>query len=162
MLQRFPDRERFLSNLQEHKELYEYLEAELNGARQKVNSINTSIGFPFGNTKDGQYNTLFRVLTMRTYRPKAELILPGDYADRLIIELDKEIYQNHFDELVDLFKSCAVVKPGFHPNGDKKPTQVYLVEFNRQVSDMDSVKAVLAAFYAMAKKVFAVWLENIS
>lgn len=159
-LQRFPDRKQFYENIKEHKEIYDYLETALNGSRQKISSINTSIGFPFGIAKDGKYNTLFRVLTMRNYKPTVESIRPEDYADCLIIELDKEIYQNSFAELDTLFKPCAVIKQGMHPNGDKIPTPVYLIEFNKYLPDRDLVKGILNEFYTTVNRDFSVWLEK--
>ncbi|GAB1455857.1 hypothetical protein MASR2M48_11640 [Spirochaetota bacterium] len=159
-LQRFPDRKQFYENIKEHKDIYDYLETALNGSRQKISRTNTSIGFPFGIAKDGRYNILFRVLTMRNYKPNKESINPEDYADRLLIELDREIYQDRISDLEILFKPCASIKAGIHPNGDKGPTPVYVIEFNKQLPTQDLVKDVLREFYSIVNKIFADWLEN--
>lgn len=159
-LQRFPDRKQFYENIKEHKDIYDYLETALNGSRQKISRTNTSIGFPFGIARDGQYNILFRVLTMRNYKSNIESINPEDYADRLLIELDREIYQDRISDLEILFKPCASIKAGIHPNGDKGPTPVYVIEFNKQLPTQDLVNDVLREFYSIANKIFADWLEN--
>jgi hypothetical protein len=164
---RFPDRATFLAGLPDvHQELFAYLES-IFGGRRKVSPGNTSVGFPYTDRPArGSYNTLFRVLTMTKYGKTSSDISDDDYADRLIIECDEQVYQDQdFRQAVsnDL-NGIATVKQGQrHPDASGS-RQVIWLEFdpNLQQTQVDSVKRRLDDLVVALRGEFATWQQTVA
>ncbi len=137
---RFPDRMRFLSNLPEsHRALYGYIE-ELTGGKRRISTTNTSIGFPYSDHPVGNnYNTLFRVLTMKNCKRRASEIQESDYAKQLIIECDHDVYPDYefWKNVESYFKDLAeIVMDKYHPNESGKLRTNWIM-FNPELSEND-------------------------
>lgn len=159
-LQRFPDRKQFNENIKKHWDLYDYLETGCNEARQPISSTKTSIGFPFGSASHGKYNTLFRVLTMTKYSKDKKDIKSEDYAHGLIIELEKNIYdESVIKKLGEDLSSVAKIVPGKHPN-EKEDIEVNWIVFNDAVTLTDTVKEKLDSMYKQLSDAFLQWLQK--
>mgnify|MGYP006292155601 CR=1 FL=1 len=162
---RFPDRTTFLANLPDvHHELFAYLESIL-GGRRKVSTGNTSVGFPYTDRPArGSYNTLFRVLTMTKYGKTSGDISHNDYADRLIIECDEQVYpdQEFWQAVSNDLNGTAAVKHGQrHPDASGSRHAIW-IEFDPKLlrAQIDSVKAQLDALVEGLRGEFAKWSQT--
>lgn len=162
---RFPDRREFLSRIPDvHASLFKYLESKT-GSKRSISRSNTSIGFPYSKTPEGQPNTLLRVLTMVNYRRLESEIFETDYADHLIIQISEKVWKlddamkNH---LAEMFSGVADVHfHQFHPNGKNNEPSTW-ISFRKGLKEDDLTDSpqVIDGFWELAETQFANWLKD--
>jgi hypothetical protein len=162
---RFPDRTTYLANLSNsHRELYEHLE-ELFSGRRKVSPGNTSVGFPYTDRPlRGEYNTLFRVLTMTAYRKTVDEITTEHYAYQLIIECDEQVYGNHkfWDSVADKFTGMAEVKQDQkHPDAAGTKRAIWIVfDADLEQSRLTQAKEAIEMLVDGLSSEFETWQQS--
>jgi len=162
---RFPDRTTFLANLPKpHQELFAQLEA-LFGGRRKVSTGNTSVGFPYTDRPaPGTFNTLFRVLTMTKYAKAVGKISEDDYADRLIVECDSQIYsdQDFWQSISRTLADVAQVKTDRrHPDASSSREAIW-IEIDPKLPDaqIESAMTKLDDLVGRLRSEFAKWQQT--
>ena len=161
----FLDRMEFFRRLRkkQHRELYLYLE-EICGGKRRISNIHTAIGFPYTESpREGDDNTLFRVLTMREYRASARDLREEHYIDGLIIEImkKKEFTPGIFTKIEKLLHPYAEVHVDkVHPNKKGDQPAVW-IEFRQDIdnSDLDKIKSKLDELVRVLRKEFAQYIE---